>query len=110
MLRHPNILEDSKEIYADRPSDHLKLHKIFDCTECFKEFDTPETYMLHKSRRECDGQPPIQGPRRDGITVLQWDEIAKILKNRTIREFSKWMKIWTILFPYAPPPKSPCKS
>jgi len=97
--------------------DHLlKVHRIFDCTQCGASFDAMEAAFSHAQSYACPrlGQPQIQGPVREGISMMQVEEIKKIQgdrKNKCTerREQEKWMKIWKLLFPHKEEPKSPCK-
>ncbi|KAE8443971.1 hypothetical protein EG329_001195 [Mollisiaceae sp. DMI_Dod_QoI] len=86
-------------------SDHLKYHRIFDCDKCFKEFDTADHLVDHP----CDGQTPIERPKRDGITRFQWGEINKISKTRQ-KDEDRWNAIWKVLFPLKELPDSPWSS
>ncbi|RDL39887.1 uncharacterized protein BP5553_04227 [Venustampulla echinocandica] len=87
----------------------LKHHRIHDCEDCFREFDTADDYRNHKLDKACDGTKPMRGPGRDGIDCLKWREIEKVRKSKKPDE-EKWMDIWTILFPDTPRPKDPFTS
>ncbi|KAH6710569.1 hypothetical protein BKA61DRAFT_98974 [Leptodontidium sp. MPI-SDFR-AT-0119] len=96
--------------FKDLIADHLlKVHRIFDCTQCGESFDAMEAALNHAYLCPRLGQPQIQGPIREGISRMQVEEIKKIQGDRKnkLTERDKWMKVWKLLFPHKEEPKSP---
>jgi hypothetical protein len=102
------------ETVANKFSDHLKSHQIFDCNYCFEQFDDPGEYIRHRdveSGGTCTTTERLQGPRRAGIDLQQWTRITEIHKKRTTKRYNdsdKWMDMWKVIFPGVPAPPSPC--
>ncbi|KAH7324334.1 hypothetical protein B0I35DRAFT_423940 [Stachybotrys elegans] len=89
---------------CEKLGEHLTMVKCtFDCQTCSISCDQPGTPQC-KPRKE-------EGPPKE-VAFFKWQLVEKVLtksddKQRGLSDVGRYEKLWSIIFPFAPVPRSP---